>query len=120
MGLDMRGTEPSAGGAGGGKTAGYPAPDKGALDIIRAQGLPNPSAAGAGWGLGGGRPLGCGACSWRRDAEPGWGWRWARMVTPGPTGLERETGGAGTVLGGRGHQTWGQGRSEVERSAGPR
>lgn len=97
LGLDVRGPEPSAGG--GVETGGHPAQDKEALGIIQAQGPSNPSAEGAGWGLGGERPLGCGACSWRRDAEPGWGWRWARMVTPGPTGLKGET-GCGDWIGG--------------------
>lgn len=48
--MDVRGTEPSAG-EGVQGNGGYLAPDKGALGLIRAQGPPNPSAEGAGWGL---------------------------------------------------------------------
>lgn len=80
------------GGSGSGQGQG-----RATMGITGAQGPPHPGAEGAGWGLGEGRPLGCGACSWRTQGQAG-GWRWARMVTPGPTELEGEAGGAGGGL----------------------
>lgn len=86
------------------------APDRGrgTVGVIKAQGPPHCGTEGAGWGLGGGRPLGCEACSCRTQGRAG-GWRWARMVTPGPKGLGGEAVGTEPIFWGAGQPTWGQG-----------